>query len=102
MVKKISGDLLGDGGDLLGAYVIFVILLTPAPFLTDTKNTLIPDFLTPKNKKIMIFTSKHTNSHVFDTSLKILIPALLVVLVTNMRYALVMVATFLVMVGKKV
>ena len=34
----------------------------------------------------MIFTSKHTNSHFFDTSLKILTPALLVVLVTNMRY----------------
>ena len=34
----------------------------------------------------MIFTPKHTNSHLFDTNQKILTPALLVVLVTNMRY----------------
>ena len=27
-----------------GTYVLFVILLTPAPFSADTKNTLIPDF----------------------------------------------------------
>ena len=33
-------------------YVIFVILLTQAPFSTDTKNTQIPDFLTPKKHKI--------------------------------------------------
>ena len=44
------------------AYVIYVILLTPAPFSNDTKKTLIPDFLTPKNTKFMIFTPKHTNS----------------------------------------
>ena len=50
--------------------MIFVILLTPAPLSTDTKNTLIPDFLTPKNTKFMIFTPKHANSHLFDTSLK--------------------------------
>ena len=67
-------------------YVIFVILLTPAPFSTDTKNTLIPDFLTPKNTKFMIFTPKQNNSHFFDTGLKILTPAPLVVLVTNIRY----------------
>ena len=48
--------------------MIFVILLTPAPFSTDTKNTLIPDFLTQKNTKFMIFAPKHTNSHFFDTS----------------------------------
>ena len=41
------------------AYVIFVILLTPAPFSADTKNT---DFSTPKNTKLKIFTPKHTNS----------------------------------------
>ena len=35
----------------------------------------------------MIFTPKHTNLHFFDTSLKILTPAPLVVLVTNIRYA---------------
>ena len=34
----------------------------------------------------MIFTPKHTNSHFFDTSLKILTPAPLVVLVTNFKY----------------
>ena len=44
-------------------YVIFVTLLTPAPFSTDTKNTLIPDFLTPKNTKFMISTPKYTNLH---------------------------------------
>ena len=43
--------------------------------------------LTPKNTKFMIFTLKHTNSHFFDTGLKILTPAPLVVLVTNIRYA---------------
>ena len=47
-------------------YVIFVFLLTPAPFSADTKNTLIPDFLTPKYTKFKIFTPKHTNSHFFD------------------------------------
>ena len=69
-------------------YVRFVILLTPAPFSADTKNTLIPDFLTPENPKFMIFTPKHNNSHFFDTSLKILTPALPVVPVTNIRYAM--------------
>ena len=55
-------------------------------FSTDTKNTLIPDFLTPKNTKFMIFTLKHTNSHSFYTGLKILTPAPQVVLVTNFKY----------------
>ena len=32
-------------------YVIFVFLLTPAPFSADTKNTLIPDLLTPTYTK---------------------------------------------------
>ena len=68
-------------------YLKFVIFLTPAPFSTDTKNTPIPDFLTPKNTKFMIFILKHTNSHFFDTGLKILTPAPLVVLVTNLKYA---------------
>ena len=71
---------------LLPAYLIFVIFWTPAPFSIDTKNTLIPDFLTPKNTKFMIFTPKQNNSHFFDTGLKILTPAPLVVLVTNIRY----------------
>ena len=35
----------------------------------------------------MIFTLKHTNSHFFDTGLKILTPAPLVVLVTIFRYS---------------
>ena len=35
----------------------------------------------------MILTPKYTNSHFFDTSLKILTPAPLVVLVTNFKYA---------------
>ena len=34
--------------------------LTPAPFSTDTKNTLIPDFLTPTKHKIHDF---HTKTH---------------------------------------
>ena len=34
----------------LSSYVMFVILLTPAPFSADTQNTLIPDFLTPKTQ----------------------------------------------------
>ena len=37
----------------------------------DTKNTLSPDFSTPKNKKFKIFTPKHTNSHFVDTRLRI-------------------------------
>ena len=52
-------------------YVIFVFLLTPAPFSADTKNTLIPNFLKPKYTKFKIFTPKHTNSHFFDTRLRI-------------------------------
>jgi len=68
-------------------YLKFVIFLTPAPFSTDTKNTPIPDFLTLKKHKIHDFTQKHTNSHFFDTGLKILTPAPLVVLVTNFKYA---------------
>ena len=39
----------------------------------------------------MIFTPKHTNSHFFWHHLKILTPALLVVLVTNIRYTLIVV-----------
>ena len=66
----------------------YIAAAPAAPFSTDTKNTLILDFLTQKeNTKFMIFTSKHTNSHFFDTSLKSLTPALLVLLVTNMRFA---------------
>ena len=38
-----------------GAYLIFVILLTPAPFSADTKNTPNPDLLTPKTHKIADF-----------------------------------------------
>ena len=49
-----------DNGDDYDEYVIFVILLTPAPFSTDIKNTLIPDFLTPKIHKIHDF---HTKTH---------------------------------------
>ena len=46
-------------------YIIFVILLTPAPFSTDIKNTLIPDFLTPKKHKIHDFHTKNTLIYIF-------------------------------------
>ena len=50
------------GGEIFTMMVmIFVILLTPAPFPADTKNTLIPDLLTPKHK-ILDF---HTKTHEF-------------------------------------
>ena len=44
-------------------YVIFVFLLTSVPFPTYTKNTLIPNLLTPKCTKFKICTQKHSNSH---------------------------------------
>ena len=55
-------------------YMIFVILLTPAPFLAEN--------LTQKKTKFQIFTPKHF----FDTRLKFLTPTLHVVHVTNIRY----------------
>ena len=42
--------------------MIFVILLTPAPFSADTKNTLIPNLKTPKNIKFRFYSHQHTNS----------------------------------------
>ena len=49
-----EGEGGGGGGGGGGAYVIFVFLLTLAPFSADTKNTLIPDFFTPKNTRFYI------------------------------------------------
>ena len=57
--------------------VIFVILLTPAKFQADIKNSLILDFLTPKNTKFRILTPKHINSHLVYTRL------------TNIRYVII-------------
>ena len=37
------------GFNKVSAYLVFLIFFKPAPFSTDTKNTLIPDFLTQKN-----------------------------------------------------
>ena len=59
------------------AHVIFVILSTPAPFSADTKNALIPDFLTQKNTKFKIFTPHQAEN---------LTLALPVVPGTNIRY----------------
>ena len=42
-------------------YVIFVFLLTPAPFSADTKNTPIPNFVDTKIHKIQDF---HTKTHI--------------------------------------
>ena len=66
-----------------GAYLIFVILLTPAPFSADTKNTPNPDLLTPKRHKI---ADVYTNLQYFDTRLEFWTPAPHVVHVTNIRY----------------
>ena len=46
--------------------MIFVILLTSAPFSTDTKNTLIPDFLTQKTQHSW-FSHQNTLIHTFLT-----------------------------------
>ena len=68
------------------AYMIFVFLLTPEPFSADTKNTLIPDFLTPKYTKFKIFIPNTIIHIFFDKRLKMLTPALPVVPGTNLRY----------------
>ena len=67
-------------------YVIFVILLTPEPFLADTKNTPIPDVLIPNTQKSSDF---YTNSKYFEARLDCLTPAPHnVVHVINIRYDL--------------
>ena len=47
-------------------------------------------FLGNKKYPEIYILLKHTNSHFFDTGLKMLTPAPLVVLVTNFKYAAVM------------
>ena len=68
------------------SYVIFVILLIPAPFSADTKNTPNPDLLTPKRHNIADFYTKTHQFKYFDTRLEFLIHATQVVNVTNIRY----------------
>ena len=48
------------------SYVIFVFLLTRAPFSADTKNRLIPDFFDTKIHKIEDFHTKTHKSTFFD------------------------------------
>ena len=72
-------DIVRDS--FISTYVIFVFLLTPAPFSADTKNTLIPDLN-------LRFLHQNTLIHFFfDKRLKIWTPALPVVPGTNLRYA---------------
>ena len=60
--------------------LIFVIILTPAPFSAD------PRFLAPKDTKFKISLPKHTNFQFFDTRQIFLTPAPHVVNMTNIRY----------------
>ena len=63
-----ASQLFGDLCVEAHTYVIFVILLTPAPFSGDTKKThQIQIFWHQKNTTFQLFTPKHTNLQYFDT-----------------------------------
>ena len=64
----------------------FVIMLTPAPFSANTKNTIVPNFWHQKNTKFHISTPKHISSQYFDTRLRILTPACGACDVTKIRH----------------
>ena len=58
-------ELLCNG---VSSYVIFVFLLTPAPFSADTKNTLIPDFWHQNTHTLNFLTKGWTFWHRWQIS----------------------------------